>query len=138
MKCLIYNHQNKTKWDTLSELLSMKKIPFERVNSLSAAVEVIQEQEISVLVLDNHIENMQIDEAIRLFRCLSPKLRILVSTDRNSKTLEARVRKEQIFYYHVDMSGLQELILAITTAWSNLIKDSQQFLSSSENSITKR
>ncbi|MBD3374066.1 hypothetical protein GF406_03440 [candidate division KSB1 bacterium] len=137
MKCLIYNNQHKSKWDTLSELLGSKKIPFERVDTLAAAVKTIQEQDISVLVLDSHIDNMHIDEAIRVFKCLAPKLRILVSTDRNSKSLETRVRKEQVFYYHVDMSGLQELELAITTAWNRCIDENQPLHSGTQESVIR-
>ncbi len=128
MKCLIYNNQNKPKWDAIQKVLFSKKIPFEHVDTLAAAVKCIQEQEISVIVLDSQIENMRIEEAIRVFKCLAPKLRILVSTDRNSKSLETRIRKEQVFFYHIDMSGLQELELAIMTAWTRGMNENQQLL----------
>ena len=50
-------------------------------------------------------------------RAVTINTRIIVKTESNSKQLESRIRKEQIYYYYIDSFGLLELITALYSAF---------------------
>ena len=70
----------------------------------------------NIIILDTEIKEIPIEKAIRLIKNHYPKTKIIVKTSCNSKTLEARIRQEGIYYYHIDCFGIADLELAIKSA----------------------
>ena len=73
----------------------------------------------NAIVLDTKVKDMEIKQAIKIFKNLDPNVKIIVTTDSTSKTLETDVRKERIFYYHIDSFDINDLKLAVKSAITN-------------------
>jgi CheY-like chemotaxis protein len=113
----------------LSSLLVKNNLILAIEHDLGAAINRAQNSRFDVIVLDANVKGMPIERTIQILRDLDPATKIIVKTDENSKELEAKVRKEKIFYYHLDSFGYDDLRLAISSA---LKKKLNFFLSSDE------
>jgi DNA-binding NtrC family response regulator len=85
-------------------------------SELDVSLECVQQKKFDVIILDAEIQGMQIDRFIHILKEIDPVVKIIVKTRQNSKMLEAKIRKEKIFYYHVDSFGADDLKLAIRSA----------------------
>lgn len=83
---------------------------------LFTAIQLAQRKHFDVIVIKARTEDLQVDRAIPVLKSLDPKAKIIIHTDNNSRIFEARIRKEQIFYYHIDSFGFEDLKLAICSA----------------------
>ena len=79
-------------------------------------IERAQNQFFNAIVLDTKAPGMEIKQAIKILKNLDPKVKIIVTTDSTSKSFETEIRKERIFYYHIDSFDSSELILALKSA----------------------
>lgn len=85
-------------------------------SELDVSLERVQQKKFDVIILEAEIQGMQIDRFIHILKEIDPAVKIIVKARQNSKTLEAKIRKEKIFYYHVDSFGAEDLKLAIRSA----------------------
>ena len=76
----------------------------------------LQDEKINVLVMDVCLPEEMGCEAISIIKSMYRNLPIIVTTDENNPELESSVRQVGIFYYHVKSFGMDELILAISSA----------------------
>jgi two-component system phosphate regulon response regulator OmpR len=76
----------------------------------------LQCEKINVLVMDVCLPEEIGCEAISIIKSMYRNLPIIVTTDENNPELESSVRQMGIFYYHVKSFGMDELILAISSA----------------------
>jgi two-component system phosphate regulon response regulator OmpR len=76
----------------------------------------LQGEKIHVLVMDVCLPEEMGCEAISIIKSMNRNLPIIVTTDENNPELESSVRQMGIFYYHVKSFGMDELILAISSA----------------------
>ena len=76
----------------------------------------LQCEKINVLVMDVRLPEEIGCEAISIIKSMYRNLPIIVTTDENNPELESSVRQMGIFYYHVKSFGMDELILAISSA----------------------
>ena len=76
----------------------------------------LQGEKINVLVMDVCLPEEIGCEAISIIKSMYRNLPIIVTTDENNPELESSVRQMGIFYYHVKSFGMDELILAISSA----------------------
>ncbi len=116
MNCLIINNPHHELPDTLDRFLQDKEVETVRFCDPWMAVQKAQEQHFDLILLDAQTPGMRIDSTIQLLKGCDPQARIIVRTDENSRHLEAQVRNERVYYYHVDSFGDQELLLAIAAA----------------------
>lgn len=116
MNCLIVAHPQKSVTLELEHFLQEHHIGALRIDSPALAVEQLQNRHFDVVILDARPQGLKIDQAIRLLKGCDPAVRIIVRTEENSRQLEGKVRKEQIFYYHVDSLGIQDLQMALVAA----------------------
>jgi DNA-binding NtrC family response regulator len=100
----------------LSSLLVKNNLILAIEHDLGTAINRAQNSRFDVIVLDANIKGMPIERTIQILRDLDPGTKIIVKTHENSKELEAKVRKERIFYYHLDSFGYDDLRLAISSA----------------------
>ena len=115
MTCLFLLNESFCKPEVIS-YLSMNHIQYEIVTDQLLAIEKAQETKFDVIVLDVFALNFQIDNVIRIFRECNPNSRIIVRTSQNSKELEAKLKKEKIYFYHVESFGIQDFTTALASA----------------------
>ncbi len=86
------------------------------VDNIKDVLMTLQNEKITVLVMDVHLPEDMGYEAISIIKGLHRKLPIIITADENNPEQESRIRQKGIFYYHVNSFGLDELILAISNA----------------------
>lgn len=95
---------------------------FKTVDNLKDVLMTIQNEKVSVLVMDVCLPDPMGYEAISIIKGLDRKLPIIITADANNAEQESRIRQKGIFYYHVNSFGMEELILAISNA---MVRSSQ-------------
>ncbi len=100
----------------LMDPLSQRGYTVKSVNSITDALITLQEEQIDVLVMDASLAHDMGYESISIIKGLRRNLPIIVATDMNNPEQEIGIRHQGIFYYHVKSFGIDELMLAITTA----------------------
>ncbi|MDZ7263936.1 MAG: response regulator [candidate division KSB1 bacterium] len=111
----------------LFDLFGKNKLGLAVEHELGTAISHAQHAHFDVIVLDADVKGMPIEKTIQILRDIDPQTRIIVKTHDNSRELEAKVRKEKIYYYHLDSFGPDDLKLAIKNAIyrrSNLMLES--------------
>jgi two-component system phosphate regulon response regulator OmpR len=86
------------------------------VDNLKDLLMTIQNEKVSVLVMDVCLSEPMGYEAISIIKGLDRKLPIIITADENNPEQESRIRQKGIFYYHVNSFGMDDLILAISNA----------------------
>jgi len=104
-------------------------------NDLGTAIHRAQTNRFDVIVLDANIQGMPIERIIQILKDIGPESKIIVKTDVNTKELEAKVRKEEIYYYHLDSFGVDDLKLAIESA---IIQKSKKLSSEKSNAVARK
>jgi DNA-binding NtrC family response regulator len=92
------------------------------VDNLKDLLMTIQNEKVSVLVMDVRLPEPMGYEAISIIKGLDRKLPIIIAADENNPEQESRIRQKGIFYYHVTSFGMDDLILAISNA---MVRSSQ-------------
>ena len=116
MNCLFITNPNNKVSMELVEYLEMRGIPILSTLDPLVGIQKAQEQHFDVIILEAQPQIINVERAIRLLKGCDPLARIIVHTESNSRSLESKVRKEQIFYYHVDSFGTSDLKLAVSSA----------------------
>jgi len=83
---------------------------------IGEAIQRLQNTRYNVIVIDANLKGIKVEKAIRILKNLNPHVKIIVKTVTNSKCLEARIRNEKIYYYHVESFGIDDLKNAIQNA----------------------
>ena len=115
MNCLLITKAKQNKNEVLSFLQS-NRIEFDITENQLIGIQKAHEKVFDVVVLDAEESSGLIDRAIRILKECNPNVRIIVRTDMNSRELEMLVRKESVFYYHVNSFGNQEFTSALGAA----------------------
>ncbi len=102
----------------LSSLLKKNELILAIEHDLGTAINRAQNTRFDIIILDANIKGMPIERTIQILRGIDPGTKIIVKTHENSIELEAKVRRERIFYYHLDSFGTEDLKLAIESALS--------------------
>lgn len=95
---------------------------YKTVDNLKDLLMTLQNEKVSVLVLDVRLPEPMGYEAISIIKGLDRKLPIIIAADENNPEQESRIRQKGIFYYHVTSFGMDDLILAISNA---MVRSSQ-------------
>ena len=106
----------------LSSWLEEQGQRFKTVDNLKDVLMTLQNEKVSVLVMDVCLPDPMGYEAISIIKGLDRKLPIIITADENNPEQESRIRQKGIFYYHVNSFGMEELILAISNA---MVRSSQ-------------
>jgi DNA-binding NtrC family response regulator len=80
------------------------------------AIKMLSEGYFHCLVLDVDLPEMKGYEAISILRGIDPDIKVIMTTKKNTKRLEAKVRERDVFYYFIKSFGKDELKLAINNA----------------------
>lgn len=88
----------------------------EITDRISESISRIQKKDIGVFVLDVEASDMKWYEAIPIIKGIASWLPIIITSSENTPELEANIRRQKVFYYHVKSFGIEELQLAIRNA----------------------
>jgi DNA-binding NtrC family response regulator len=102
----------------LAFFLKSEDYEVETGRSFSEAIKKISQGNYGCLILDVDLPEMRGYEAVSILKNLDPKLKIIMTTGKNTKRLEAKVREQDIFFYFIKSFGKDELKLAIRNALS--------------------
>ena len=83
---------------------------------LSDAFAKISEGSYSCLIMDVELKEMKGYEAVPLIRNLDPDIKVIMTTRKNTKELESKVREQDIYFYFIKSFGKDELMLVINNA----------------------
>lgn len=101
----------------LAQLLKNEDYHIETARNLSEAIQKVSEGNFDCLIMDTHLPEMKGYEAVPIFKNLDPNLKIIMTTKKNTKRLETKVRQQDIFFYFIRSFGNEELKLAISNAF---------------------
>lgn len=102
----------------LAQYLKNESYAIETGKNLSEAIKKISQDFFNCLIMDINLPEMKGYEAVSILKNLDPKLKIIMTTRKNSKKLEAKVREQDIFFYFIKSFGKEELKLAIKNAFN--------------------
>jgi DNA-binding NtrC family response regulator len=100
-----------------STLLRNRRYHVETGKRFFDAVKKLGESHFDFLIMDVDLPEIKGYKAVPILRNLSPNLRIVLTTDRNSRRLELKVREQNIFYYFIKSFGTSELVMAVDNAF---------------------
>ncbi|MCK4430128.1 MAG: response regulator [Candidatus Aminicenantes bacterium] len=109
------NNIERTVMDTF---LKSENFYVETGRGLKDAVEKISEGCFGCLIMDVKLPEMKGYEAVSILKSIDPKIKIIMTTKKNTKSLEAKVRKQNIFFYFIKSFAKEELKLAINNAFN--------------------
>lgn len=115
-RVLLIGGRDKRVLEKISSILNKNELLLAVEHDLGTAINRAQNARFDVIVLDANIKGIPIEQAIHILRDIDPGVKIIVKTRENSKELEAKVRQEKIYYYHLESFGTEDLKLAIISA----------------------
>jgi DNA-binding NtrC family response regulator len=101
-----------------SALLRNRRYHVETGKRFFDAVKKLGESHFDFLIMDVDLPEIKGYKAVPILRNLSPSLRIVLTTDRNSRRLELKVREQNIYYYFIKSFGNNELVMAVDNAFN--------------------
>jgi DNA-binding response OmpR family regulator len=107
----------------LAAFLRNERYFVETGRNLSEAIRKIPGGGFSCLIMDVDLPEMKGYEAVSILKNLDSGLKIIMTTRRNSKKLEAKVREQDIFFYFIKSFGKEELKLALNSVFSSTKED---------------
>lgn len=116
MNCLIIAKPENPTAKILQHFLRGNQVSCESVNDLLTGIQKVQVFSYDLIILYTRSNDAHITRELQLLKGFNTDARIIVYTDNNSRALETAVRKEQVFYYHVNTLGMNVLRKAVKTA----------------------
>ena len=116
MNCLIIAKPNNTITRALEAYLKRNQVSYDTVHDLLTGIQKAQLSCYDLIILSSRANDLHINRELQLLKSFNPLARIIVHTDTNSRAFETAVRKEQVFYYHVNTLGMNVLQKAVKTA----------------------
>ncbi len=104
--------------NSLSSYLTDLNYKTETGKCLTDAVIKITMRNFGCLIIDVNLPEMKGYEAVTILKNISPGIKIIMTTKKNTKQLEAKVREQDIFFYFIKSFGKDELKLAINNVFS--------------------
>jgi len=104
--------------EDISMFLKKENYFVETGRGLTDAIKKISEGGFSCLVMDVNLPEMKGYEAVPILKNIDPKIKVIMTTKKNTKRLEAKVREQDIFFYFIKSFGKEELKLAINNAFN--------------------
>jgi CheY-like chemotaxis protein len=85
----------------------------EIAGSVAEAIERMQTISYHCIIMDVNLPEMAGYEAVSLLKTIDNITPIIITADENTPDLEANVREQDIYYYHIRAFGEDDLILAV-------------------------
>lgn len=97
----------------VTSLLVDEGYDVEVTTSISAMAERLKDAKFDCVIMDVDLPEMKGYEAAPLLKAIDPDVQIIMTTTENTLELEAKVRKQDIFYYYIKSFDLEELKEAV-------------------------
>ena len=97
----------------LCGLLVQEDVDVETAEGITQAVERINAAQFDCVIMDVELPEMKGYAAVSVLKAMDPKLQVIMTAADNTLELEAKVRKQDIFYYYIksfDPAELQEAV----------------------------
>jgi DNA-binding NtrC family response regulator len=114
-RILIIDPDRKERQD-LTSFLEKEDYYVESGKGLSEAIKKISEGCFNCLIMDVDLPEMKGYDAVTILKNIDPDIKVIMTTRKNSKRLEAKVREQDIFFYFIKSFGKDELKMAINNA----------------------
>lgn len=101
----------------MAAYLRSENFRVETGKGLRDAVKKISKCCFGCLIMDVNLPEMKGYEAVPILKKIDPKIKIIMTTKKNNKKLEAKVREQDILFYFIKSFGKEELKLAINNAF---------------------
>ncbi|MFP3911681.1 MAG: hypothetical protein ACLFUT_06360 [Desulfobacteraceae bacterium] len=103
----------------LREFSTYKSYVLLRAGNLREMLLILQEEPVDVLVLDAGL--LEEDYGfLSVIKGMKRGLPLIVCAERNTPELESEIRRQPIFYYHINSFGMEDLQVAISNAINGL------------------
>ena len=100
----------------LTAFLRKEDYYVETGKGLPEAITKLSEGCFNCLIMDVDLPEMKGYEAVSILKNIDPDIKIIMTTKKNTKRLEAKVREQDIFFYFIKSFGKEELKMAICNA----------------------
>lgn len=114
-RILIIDPDRKERQD-LTAFLRRDDYYVESGKGLTEAIKKLSEGCFNCLIIDVDLPEMKGYEAVSILKNIDPDVKIIMTTKKNTKRLEAKVREQDIFFYFIKSFGNEELKMAIGNA----------------------
>ena len=96
----------------------LRKVDYyvESGKGLPEVIKKLSEGCFDCLIMDVDLPEMKGYEAVSILKNIDPDIKIIMTTKKNTKRLEAKVREQDIFFYFIKSFGKEELKMAINNA----------------------
>jgi len=108
---------NKSERREIATYLRSMKFSVETGNGLREAVKKIYQGCFECLIMDVELPEMKGYEAISIIKGIDPGIKIIMTIKKNSKRVETKVRKQDVFFYFIKSFKKEELKIAVTNAF---------------------
>jgi DNA-binding NtrC family response regulator len=115
-RILIIDPDRKERQD-LTAFLKRENYYVESGKGLPEALKKLSEGCFNCLIMDVDLPEMKGYEAVSILKNIDPDLKVIMTTKKNTKRLEAKVREQDIFFYFIKSFGKEELKMAISNAF---------------------
>jgi len=116
-KILIIDPDNEDR-ASLSSFIQSKEYQVETGTGLTDAIKKITANHFHCVIMAVELPEMKGYEAVSIIKNIDSGTKIIMTTKKNTKELEAKVREQDIFYYFIKSFGKEELKLAINNAFN--------------------
>lgn len=96
----------------LASVLVEEGYDVEVTASISAMAERILDAKFDCVIMDVDLPEMPGYKAVSILKTIDPQVNVIMTAAENTAELEAEVRKQDIFYYHIKSFDREELIEA--------------------------
>lgn len=109
----------------LSSLFIKEGYDVEISEGIKKAAERIKDVKFDCMIMDVNLPEMKGYEAVSILKAIDSKVQIIMTASKNTLELEAKVRKQDIFYYYIKSFDLEELKEAVRDVFKRVgkIKD---------------
>jgi len=90
---------------------------------LTEAIQKMVQTNYHCVIMDVNLPEIKGYDAVSILKNMDPKLKVIVTTEKNTMKLEAKVRSQDIYYYFIKSFGLDELKTAIDHLFVNHLKE---------------
>ena len=108
--------QDKKERQELAAFFTGENYYVESGKGIPDAIKRLSEGYFHCLVMDVDLPEMKGYEAISILKNIDPDIKVIMTTKKNTKSLEAKVREQDVFYYFIKSFGKDELKMAINNA----------------------
>ncbi len=98
-------------------MLSSKGYDVTVVEGIMQAVQMIKDVSFGCVIVDEALPEIKGYDAIPIIKALDPDVPVIMTVTHNAPELESKIRARDIFFYHCKAFPMQELRIAVGSAF---------------------